>query len=418
VRSREARNVFSPLAELSVHGANVQKGQIVLVQAEIGLEEQARATAEAAYKRGAKFVDVAYFDPYVKRVRIESADPDTLGFVPQWYGERVLEHAEQNGARISMRSLTAPNLMDGLDKSLLGKDTLPSVKESLKVIDERSTNWCYVPAPHPAWAALVHPDLPVDEAYEQLWRELEHVMRLDEPDPLAAWDERVAVLNDYAARLTERRLDAIELRGPGTELTIGLLPTATWSTCEFSTAKGLRHLANLPSEEVFTTPDPRRTNGHVTATKPLVLNDGTIVRGLTVRFEDGVAVEINADENAEALRSLTEVDEGARRLGELALVDGEGRIGPLDTVFYNTLLDENASSHIALGNGFSFLIEDDDRGRFNESARHIDFMIGSAELEVDGVTPDGKRVPILRKLAWQLRGTAYPITGVGRGAQP
>ena len=222
MRSGEARNVFSRLAELSVYGANVPKGQIVLVQAEIGLEEQARATAEAAYKRGAKFVDVAYFDPYLKRVRIESADPDTLDFVPQWYGERVLEHAEQNGARISMRGVTAPHVMDGLDKSLLGKDMLPSVKETLKVVGERSTNWCFVPVPHPAWAALVHPDLPADEAYQQLWRELEHALRLDEPDPLAASDERMAVLSDYAARLTERRFDAIELRGPGTEVTIGL----------------------------------------------------------------------------------------------------------------------------------------------------------------------------------------------------
>jgi aminopeptidase len=402
VRLREAGNAFSRLAELSVHGANVQKGQIVLVQAEIGLEEQARATAEAAYKRGAEFVDVAYFDPYLKRVRIESADPDTLDFVPRWYGERLLEHAELNGARINLRSVTAPNVMDGLDKSLLGKDMLPTVKEIFKVISERSTNWCFVPAPHPAWARLVYPDLPVDEAYEQLWRELEHVLRLDEPDPLAAWDERMAVLSDNAARLTERRFEAIELRGPGTELTIGLLPTAIWSSVEFSTAKGLRHLANLPSEEVFTTPDPRRTSGHVTAMKPLVLNDGTIIRGLTVRFEDGVAVEIDADENAEALRGLTEVDEGARRLGELALVDGEGRVGPLDTVFYNTALDENASSHIALGNGFPFLVEDDDRERANVSARHIDFMIGSAELDIDGVTADGERVPVLRNLAWQL----------------
>jgi aminopeptidase len=394
--------VFTRLAELSVHGANVQEGQILLVAAEIGLEEQARAIAEAAYTRGAKFVDVAYFDPYLKRVRIESANPGTLDFVPQWYGERVLEHAEQNGARISLRGVTAPNVMDGLDKSLLGKDTLPSVKETLKVISERSTNWCFVPAPHPAWATLVHPDLPSDEAYELLWRELEHVLRLDEPDPIAAWDERIAVLNDYAARLTERRFDAIELRGPGTELTVGLLPTAIWSSVDFSTAKGLRHFSNLPSEEVFTTPDPRRTSGHVTATRPLVLNDGTIIRGLTVHFEDGVAVEIDADENAEALRGLTQVDEGARRLGELALVDGSGRIGPLDTVFYNTLLDENASSHIALGNGFPFLVEDEERERGNVSAQHIDFMIGSSELAVDGVTVDGERVPVLRNLAWQL----------------
>jgi Leucyl aminopeptidase (aminopeptidase T) len=155
-----------------------------------------------------------------------------------------------------MRGVTAPKAMDGLDKSLLGKDMLPAVKEIFTVISERSTNWCFVPAPHPAWAALVHPDLPADEAYEQLWRELEHVLRLDEPDPIAAWDERMAVLNDYAARLTERRFDAIELRGPGTELTIGLLPTATWSTVDFSTAKGLRHFSNLPSEEVFTTRTP------------------------------------------------------------------------------------------------------------------------------------------------------------------
>jgi aminopeptidase len=393
---------FARLAELSVHGANVQEGQIVLVQAEIGLEEQARATAAAAYERGAKFVDVAYFDPYLKRVRIENADPDTLDFVPRWYGERVLEHAAQNGARISMRGMTAPHVMDGLDKSLLGKDTLPLVKETLEVFSERSTNWCYVPAPHPAWAALVHRDLPSDEAYEQLWRELEHVLRLDEPDPLAAWDERIAVLNESAARLTERRFDTIELRGPGTELTIGLLPTANWSSVEFSTAKGLRHFSNLPSEEIFTTPDPRRTSGQVTATRPLVLADGTIIRGIRVRFEGGVAVEIDADENVEALRRLTEVDAGARRLGELALVDGEGRIGPLDTVFYNTLLDENASSHIALGNGFPFLVEDIDRDRANVSAQHIDFMIGSAELDVDGVTAQGERIPVLRDLAWQI----------------
>ena len=393
---------FARLAELSVHGANVQEGQIVLVQAEIGLEEQARATAAAAYERGAKFVDVAYFDPYLKRVRVENADPDTLDFVPRWYGGRVLEHAAQNGARISMRGMTAPHVMDSLDKSLLGKDTLPLVKETLEVFSERSTNWCYVPAPHPAWAALVHRDLPADEAYEQLWRELEHVLRLDEPDPLAAWDERIAVLNESAARLTERRFDTIELRGPGTELTIGLLPTANWSSVEFSTAKGLRHFSNLPSEEIFTTPDPRRTSGQVTATRPLVLADGTIIRGIRVRFEGGVAVEIDADENVEALRRLTEVDAGARRLGELALVDGEGRIGPLDTVFYNTLLDENASSHIALGNGFPFLVEGIDRDRANVSAQHIDFMIGSAELDVDGVTAQGERIPVLRNLAWQI----------------
>jgi aminopeptidase len=210
------------------------------------------------------------------------------------------------------------------------------------------------------------------------------------------------VLKESASRLADRRFDAIELRGPGTELTIGMLPTATWWSADFTTAEGLRHLPNLPTEEVFTTPDPLRTEGHVTSTKPLVLQDGTIVRGLRVRFEAGKAVEIEADENAEALRARLAVDEGGLRLGELALVDRKGRIGPLGTVFYDTLLDENAASHVALGSGFPFLVEESDAERVNESAAHVDFMIGSPELEVDGVTAAGERVPILRDGDWRL----------------
>jgi aminopeptidase len=161
-------------------------------------------------------------------------------------------------------------------------------------------------------------------------------------------------------------------------------------------------MPNIPTEEVFTTPDPTRTEGHVTSTKPLVLRDGTIIRGLRVRFEGGVAVSIDADENAEALRAQLAIDEGALRLGELALVDRQGRIGPLGTVFYDTLLDENAASHIALGNGFPFLVDDADAGSVNESGTHVDFMIGSPELDVDGVTAAGERVPVLRGGDWQV----------------
>jgi aminopeptidase len=390
------------LAELAAHGANVQPGQVVLVGAELGHEDLARAVAAAAYDRGAKFVDVSYFDPYVKRARIQHADPDTLEFVPSWYGDRLTKHAEEHGARIMLNGVTAPNLLDDLDKSLVGRDRLPRLKELSAIVGERLTNWSIVPAPHPAWATLVFPELSEDEAYEKLWQQLEHVLRLDEPDPAAAWDERMAVLRDSASRLAERRFDAIELRGPGTELTVGMLPTATWWAADFTTAQGLRHLPNLPTEEVFTTPDPLRTEGQVTSTKPLVLQDGTIVRGLRVRFEGGTAVEIDADENAEALRSRLGIDDAARRLGELALVDRQGRIGPLGTVFYDTLLDENAASHIAFGSGFPFLVEAADADRVNESATHIDFMIGSPELEVDGVTAGGERVPILRGGDWQL----------------
>jgi aminopeptidase len=390
------------LAKLSVHGANVQPGQIVMIAAEIGQEEQARATAAAAYEAGAKFVDVDYFDPFVKRARIEHADPDTLAFVPPWLGERVLEHAAEQGARVTFAGMTVPNPFEGLDPNLVGRDMLPRVKELTGVVGERSTNWCIVPAPHPAWAKLVFPDLPEDEAYERLWRELEHVLRLDEPDPNAAWDARMAQLKDSAARLTARSFDAYELRGPGTDLQIGMLPTHQFWSADFLRADGLRHLPNLPTEEVFTTPDPLRTNGTVAATKPLALRDGTIVRGLRVRFENGVAVEIAADENGQALDGLLSIDEGGHRLGELALVDKGGRIGALGTVFYNTLLDENAASHIALGSGFPFLVDDDVKPRVNESGQHIDFMIGSPELEVDGVTAGGERVPVLRGGEWQI----------------
>jgi aminopeptidase len=390
------------LAEIAVHGANVQPGQIVIVGAEIGQEEQARATAAAAYKRGAKFVDVEYFDPFVKRARIANAEPDTLSFVPAWYGERLIEFAEGGGSRIQLHGITATNPLDGLDPALAGKDMLPRVKEWTKIVGDRSVNWCIVPAPHIEWAKLVHPDLAPDEAFEKLWGELEHVLRLDEPDPNAAWDARMAVLTDAAQRLSARAFDAIELRGPGTELTVGMLPSHSWWAADFQRADGLRHLPNLPTEEVFTTPDPLRTNGHVTSTKPLALRDGTIVRGLRVRFEEGVAVEITADENGAALESLLEVDEGARRLGELALVDRRGRIGPLGTVFYSTLLDENAASHIALGSGFPFLVSDEIKPRVNESSEHVDFMIGSLEVEVDGLTADGDRVPVLRDGDWQI----------------
>jgi aminopeptidase len=390
------------LAELAVHGANVQPGQVLLINADLGHEDLARAVAAAGYERGAKFVDVSYFDPYVKRARIEHADPETLEYVPPWYGERMTKHAEEHGARVNLNGVTAPNLLGDLDASLVGRDRLPRLKELGEIVGKRLTNWCIVPAPHPAWASLIWPDLPEDEAYERLWSELEHVLRLDEPDPQAAWEERMAVLKDWAARLAARHFDAIELRGPGTELTIGLFPTHTWWSADFTTAEGLRHLPNLPTEEVFTTPDPFRTEGHVTSTKPLVLQDGTIVRGLRVRFEGGTAVEIEADEGADALRSRLAVDDAALRLGELALVDRQGRIGPLGTVFYDTLLDENAASHIAFGSGFPFLVEGDDVERVNTSATHIDFMIGSPELEVDGVTQDGERVPILRGGDWQL----------------
>jgi aminopeptidase len=182
---------------------------------------------------------------------------------------------------------------------------------------------------------------------------------------------------------------------------VGLFQTSAWCAGDFTTRAGLRHLPNLPTEEVFTTPDPTRTEGHVTSTKPLVLIDGTVVRNLRIRFEGGRAVAVDADSAQETMRTIVARDEGAARLGEVALVDGEGRIGKLGTVFYDTLLDENAASHIALGQGFPFLAGARD-GAVNESQIHIDFMIGSPELMVSGITADGERVPVLHQGAWLI----------------
>jgi aminopeptidase len=384
-------------------GANVQEGQIVAIGAEPGKEYLVRAIAAAAYRRGAKFVDVGWFDPWIKRARIEYAREDTLEFVPSWYGERILALGDQRAARVALSGPTAPGLLADLDPRRTGLDRLPSVKENGKVVNDRTTNWTIAPCPTPAWAELVFPDRAPDEAIARLEELLLHVCRMDEPDPIEAWRGRADFLADVAVRLTERRFDALRYRGPGTDLTAGLLPSGRFQSARFTTADGLVHMPNIPSEEVFTTPDPARADGHVTSTKPLVLGDGTVVRGLCVRFEGGRAVEITADEGAETLNTVLDSDEGARRLGELAIVDGEGRIGALDTVFFDTLLDENAASHIALGEGFAFLVDHEaDRTRVNPSALHIDFMIGSPEVDVLGITAEGDEVPVLTGGRWRV----------------
>jgi aminopeptidase len=391
------------LAELAVSGANVQPGQILVVNAEHGQAELARAVAAAGYRHGARFVEVIYFDPHVKRARIELAVADTLDFVPEWLGDALVAHAEGRGARIVLAGVTEPHVFDGLDPERAGKDHLPRLKENSRIVGERMVNWCVIAAPHPSWATLVYPQLGRIEAYERLWLAIEHLLRLDEADPVGAWEERMAVLRERARELSDRGFDAMHLAGPGTDLSVGLFRSAGWLGGGMETASGLRHFPNLPTEEIFTTPDPARTEGYVTATKPLVLNGGPIIRGLRVRFERGRAVEIEADENGAALRHTLEVDEAASRLGELALIDGSGRVGRLDTVFYHTLLDENAASHIALGSGFPFLVDDEaERSRTNLSSLHIDFMIGSAELEVTGISASGERTPVLRDGDWQL----------------
>jgi aminopeptidase len=390
------------LADLIVNfGANVQPGQVVEIGTSIGKEDLTRAVTASCYRRGAKFVDVSYWDPHLKRARVQYAADGVLDYVPPWYGERALHLGEERGATISLSGLTEPHLYDDLDPERLGRDVFPRVKEWTTVINDRTVNWCIAPCPTPAWAELVHRGLEPRAALDRLWGQILHVCRLDEDDPETAWRNRSAALKSAASRLTDRRFDALHLEGPGTDLTIGLLPTSRWVGGGEETVGGIPHMANLPTEEVFTSPDPERVNGTVRSTKPLY-SQGRIIDGLTVRFENGRAVQLDADSGAEVLRTLIAQDEGAARLGELALVDREGRIGPLDTVFYDTLLDENAATHMALGSAYDSAVGEEDRGRLNRSAIHIDFMVGSPEVAVTGITRDGERVPVLRDSAWQI----------------
>jgi aminopeptidase len=399
----DAETYTDALAQLAVRlGANVQPGQIVAISSEPGKEPLARAIAEAAYGAGAKFVDLAVFDPYFKRARALHAAAESLSYVPPWIGERVLELGELRCARIGLSGPSAPRALEGIDPELIALDQLPRVPESMKLVNERTTNWTIVPCPNPAWATLVHPRLEPAAALARLWAEIAHICRLDETDPIAAWTARLAQLKSAAAKLTELDIDELHFEGPGTDLRIGLLQSSHWIAADFETVDGINSRPNLPTEEVFTTPDPARVSGTVTATKPL-FTAGTTISGLVVTFEGGRVVSVEADEGAGVLRGMIAIDEGAARLGEVALVDREGRIGPLGTVFYDTLLDENAASHIALGHGYlQGVSSEDEHPRINTSKIHTDFMIGGGEVSVTGTLADGREVPLLRDGSWQL----------------
>ncbi|WP_022928111.1 aminopeptidase [Patulibacter americanus] len=390
------------LAALAVRiGANVQPGQVVTVNGQVGGHEPlVRAIAAEAYRAGAKFVDVAWFDPLVKRARLEHAAEDSLDFVPPWLGARMLALGESRAAAISLVGQTTPGVFAGIDPARIGKDQLPSLRETSQVINERQLNWTVVPAPNAGWAGLVFPDLSPEEALRRLEQDVVTVLRLED-DPVAAWEARSAELVRSAEALNARSFDAIRLEGPGTDLTVGLLPSSVFIAAGMDTAEGITHQANVPTEEVFTTPDPTRVDGVVRATKPLTLG-GTTVDGIEVEFRGGEVVRVDATTGVEILRGWIQRDAGARRLGELALVDGDGRVGQTGTVFHETLLDENAASHLALGSAYTMCLTDEaDHARANRSAIHVDFMVGSNDVSAIGIAKDGTETPVLVGGAWQ-----------------
>ncbi|MGZ8716783.1 MAG: aminopeptidase [Gaiellaceae bacterium] len=397
--------VLDRYADLIVSvGANVQPGQVLAIEALPEAQPLVAALARAAYGRGARFVEVQYFDAELKRIRAQQAPADSLEWVPPWLGERIVGLGDLDAARIVLVPLVPPGLLDGVDPGRAGLDRLPGLKETFKTIDDRSIAWTLSPFPTRSWAQVVYPDEAPDEALEQLWQDVVHVCRLDEPDPARAWNERIDQIWQVARRLDALDLDALHFVGPGTDLTVGLLPSSRFAKegGASHTRTGVRHVPNIPTEEVYTTPDPERTSGFVTATKPLDVA-GSLVSGLRIRFEAGRAVEIDADANAETLRARCAADDGASRLGEVALVDRDSRVGRLGRTFFTTLLDENAASHLALGDGYSAPIGDPaDLPRINTSTVHVDFMIGSDEVEVTGTTKAGATVPVMRGGVWQI----------------
>jgi aminopeptidase len=384
-------------AELVVRvGANVQPGQEVFLFAAVEHEELARALTRQAYRAGAAYVNVLYQDAHVQRAMIELGPDEALTYSPEWL--KTFVNSMSGNALIATIGDAEPELLSDLDGERVGRAVPQEIVQiRMQQMQENAINWVGVGAPNEGWARQVfgEPDV------ERLWDELAFCMRLDEPDPPAAWREHLARLAERTAQLNELRADALHYRGPGTDLTVGLLPYARWVSGSTNTVGGIHYVANMPTEEVFTSPDARRTEGTLRQTLPLPLS-GQIVRGLELTFEEGRAVRVEAETGAELVRSHFATIENADRLGEIALVTRESRVGESGTIFYNPLFDENATCHVAYGAGFPFLADGEPDEGLNVANIHIDFMIGGPDLEVDAVLADGTTTPLIRNEEWQL----------------
>jgi aminopeptidase len=390
-------------------GLALASGQELIVVAEIEQAPLVRLVAEQAYRAGAKNVEVLWSDPGLEQIRFREASDEAIAYAPQWLRDGVARAHREGAARLGIVS-SDPELLSEFPAdrvAIANRAHSKATKEIGDLVSSMSINWCLVGASSSGWARRVFPTESADAATARLWESIFSMARVLEDDPRAAWVAHSESLEGRVRWLDGLRLDALHFAGPGTDLRVGLVEGHQWAGGRAIAANGIRCSANIPTEEVFTMPHRLRVDGVVSSTKPLSLR-GQLIDGIRVEFRDGIAVDAQASRGREALRELLAVDEGAARLGEVALVPGSSKVAQTGVLFYNSLFDENAASHIAFGAsydenlaGIESMTEDErlERGA-NNSLIHVDWMIGSTEVDVDGIARDGSTVPLMRNGEW------------------
>jgi aminopeptidase len=390
-------------------GLNVQPGQRLLINALIETAPLVRAVVRSAYRIGSPYVDIIWRDEQSNLVRFQEAPRDSFEEYSVYIAEGIIKQVQNGGAYLAISS-DDPNILKDQDPELVAlslKTQRKHMKPVYDLLDRNGFNWCIAAYPSPAWAGRVFPQAGPEERQEKLWQALFQVCRIDQPDPVAAWQQQLQNFQVRKAYLTGKQYRALHYQAPGTDLTIGLADQHRWMGGSINTTSGIEFIPNLPTEEVFTLPHRQHIDGVVTASKPLSYA-GVLIEDFCLTFEQGRVTKVEAGKGEEALKKLIATDDGSSSLGEVALVPQSSPVAESRILFYNTLLDENAASHIALGDGLNFALEGGEhlsqeeyhaRGG-NTSLVHVDFMIGSGQMDIDGVTADGKHEPVMRKGEW------------------
>jgi aminopeptidase len=398
------------LAEVAIRvGLGLAPGQELVMTATLDTLPLVRRITEQAYKAGAKLVTTLLADEEAQLLRYRYAPNEGFDYAAGWLYDGMANAFKSGAARLAVAGGN-PALLSQEDPEKVGRANRAvskAYRPALELITRHDINWTIVAAATPAWAATVFPNLNEEEALARLWKAIFAASRVDAPDPVAAWKDHDAGLHRRADLLNAKRYSALHFKAPGTDLKVGLADDHLWLGGGMTAGNGLYCIPNMPTEEVFTTPHKDRTEGTVTSTKPLS-HQGTMIEGIQVRFEGGRVVEAKAARGQEVLREMIATDDGAGRLGEVALVPYSSPIAQSGLLFSNTLFDENAACHIALGQAYSSCLKDGDKLTkeelaklgANESLIHVDWMIGSGEMDVDGITAAGKAEPLMRKGEW------------------